>query len=51
MRIKVNGKYYKMREGAQCMYELALGVLGMLALHGLFYKLCELIVFIGKEVR
>lgn len=51
MRIKVNGKNYKLREGAQCVYE----VLAMLALiltsYGLFYKLCELIVFIGKEVR
>lgn len=51
MRIKVNGKYYKLREGAQCVYE-ALAMLGLILVsYGIFYKLCELIVFIAKEVR
>lgn len=51
MRIKVNGKYYKLRKGAQCVYE-ALAMLGLILVsYVIFYKLCELIVFIGKEVR
>jgi hypothetical protein len=51
MRIKLGNKTYKLREGAQCVYE-ALAMLGLILVsYGIFYKLCELIVFIAKEVR
>lgn len=50
-RIKIGNKTYKLREGAQCVYE-ALAMLSLILIsYGLFYKLLELVVFIGKEVR
>ena len=50
MRIKVQNKIYKMREGAQCIYELIALELLLLLGYGLFYKMCEFIAFIAKEV-
>ena len=50
IRIKINNKQYKLREEAQCVYELIGIVLAILTSYGLFYATCGLIVYIAKEV-